>query len=48
MKPTMKGFARLWTIVRLTGLFLVLWGILLVAFVVPFAAKFEMTRQNHP
>ncbi len=38
----------MWTIVWKTGLFFILWGLLLAPFIIPFAAKFELLQQTHP
>jgi uncharacterized protein len=48
MEKTVTRFVRIWTVVWKTGLFFVLWGMLLAPFMVPFAAKFESIRQTHP
>jgi uncharacterized protein len=48
MEKTVTWSARMWTVVWKTGLFFVLWGILLAPFMVPFASKFESIRHAHP
>jgi membrane protease YdiL (CAAX protease family) len=48
MKQIVIWFARIWTIVWKTGLFFILWGLLLVPIIVPFAAKFEQIRPTYP
>ncbi len=48
MEKTVTWFARIWTIAWKTGLFFVLWGILLAPFIVPFTTKFELIRRTHP
>jgi uncharacterized protein len=48
MEITVTWLSRMWTIVWKTGLFFVLWGILLAPFIVPFASRFESIRQTHP
>jgi uncharacterized protein len=48
MKQPVTWFARIWIVVWKTGLFFVLWGILLAPFIVPFASKFELIRKTHP
>ena len=47
MKQTVTWLARTWTIVWKSGLFFVLWGILLAPFIVPFAAKFDQLQQSN-
>jgi uncharacterized protein len=48
MEKTVTRFALVWTIVWKTGLFFILWGILLAPFMVPFASQFESIRRTHP
>ncbi|MCX6132168.1 MAG: type II CAAX endopeptidase family protein [Ignavibacteriales bacterium] len=46
MKQTMTWFTRTWIILWKTGLFFVLWGLLLAPFVIPFGARFEQLQQT--
>jgi len=48
MKQTLTWFSPIWTIVWKTGLFFILWGILLSPFIVPFGAELKQAQQTYP